>query len=225
MRRHRGFPHWIRVAAGLEADEAVVVNVEGGDALPGREGFAGAIITGSAAMVTERRDWSERSAAWLRDAAEAGMPLFGICYGHQLLAHALGGEVGNNPSGREMGTIGLELHPHADADPLFRGLPAQFAAQATHLQTVLRTPQGATVLARSTQDDCHAFRWGDSAWGVQFHPEFSATHMRGYVHARRDALRDEGRCANTLARSVSATPYARRVLRRFVRHARNLHGH
>ncbi|HEY5849282.1 MAG TPA: glutamine amidotransferase, partial [Lysobacter sp.] len=81
MRRHRGFPHWIRVAAGLEADEAVVVNVEGGQALPGREGFAGTIITGSAAMVTERRDWSERSAQWLRDAAQAGMPLFGICYG------------------------------------------------------------------------------------------------------------------------------------------------
>ena len=136
-------------------------------------------------MVTERRDWSERSAAWLRDAAQAGMPLFGICYGHQLLAHALGGEVGDNPAGREMGTIGLELHPHAEHDPLFAGLPAQFAAQATHLQTVLRAPEGATVLARSSQDDCHAFRWGDRAWGVQFHPEFSATHMRGYVQARQ----------------------------------------
>ncbi|RDY65487.1 glutamine amidotransferase [Lysobacter soli] len=225
MRRHRGFPHWIRVAAGLDADEAVVVNVEAGEALPAREGFAGTIITGSAAMVTERRDWSERSAHWLRDAAQEGMPLFGICYGHQLLAHALGGEVGVNPTGREMGTIDLQLHPHADEDPLFKGLPAQFAAQATHLQTVLRAPLGATVLAKSSQDDCHAFRWGERAWGVQFHPEFSATHMRGYVHARRDALHGEGRCAKSLARAVSATPHARRVLRRFVRHARGLHGH
>ncbi|MGO4221426.1 glutamine amidotransferase [Lysobacter sp. TAF61] len=225
MRRHRGFPHWIRVAAGLEADEAVVVNVEDGQALPGREGFAGTIITGSAAMVTERRDWSERSAVWLREAAQAGMPLFGICYGHQLLAHALGGEVGDNPAGREMGTIGLQLHPHAEHDPLFAGLPPQFAAQATHLQTVLRAPEGATVLARSSQDDCHAFRWGERTWGVQFHPEFSATHMRGYVQARQDALHREGRCAKALARDISATPHARRVLRRFVRHARNLHEH
>ena len=53
-------------------------------------------------------------------------------------------------------------------------------------------PQGATVLARSAQDDCHAFRWGERAWGVQFHPEFSATHMRGYVHARHDALHARG---------------------------------
>jgi len=68
MRRHRGFPHWIRVAAGLEPDAAVVVDVEHGQPLPQREGFAGAIVTGSAAMVTDRHDWSERSADWLRDA-------------------------------------------------------------------------------------------------------------------------------------------------------------
>lgn len=223
MRRHRGFPHWIRVAAGLARDEAVVIDVERGGALPSREGFAGAIVTGSGAMVTDRAEWSERSADWLREAAHAGLPLFGICYGHQLLAHALGGEVGNHPQGREMGTIGLELHPGAEADPLFGGLPARFPAQATHLQTVLRPPEGATVLARSRHDACHAFRWGDRAWGVQFHPEFSAGHMRGYVRARQDALRSEGHCPKTIAEAVSAAPHARRVLRRFVGHARALH--
>jgi len=222
MRRHRGFPHWIRVAAGLERDAAVVVNVEAGEPLPSREGFAGAIVTGSAAMVTDRAEWSERSAEWLREAAQVGMPLLGICYGHQLLAHALGGEVGDHPLGREMGTIDLELNPQAEHDPLFAGLPPRFAAQATHLQTVLRLPEGATVLARSVHDACHAFRWGDRAWGLQFHPEFSATHMRGYVRARRDALAHEGHCPKRLAREVGATPHARRVLRRFVRHARGL---
>lgn len=223
MRRHRGFPHWIRVAAGLARDEAVVVNVEAGQALPSRDGFAGVIVTGSGAMVTDRADWSERSAHWLRDAAHAKMALFGICYGHQLLAHALGGEVGNHPAGREMGTVGVELHEPAADDPLFTGLPATFAAQATHLQTVLRVPDGATVLARSVHDACHAFRWGDRAWGVQFHPEFSATHMRGYVQARKAALQSEGHCAKRIAKGVSATPHARRVLRRFVHHARGLH--
>lgn len=224
MRRHRGFPHWIRVAAGLERDEAVTVNVEAGEALPTREGFAGTIVTGSGAMVTDRAEWSERSAAWLRDAAHAGMPLLGICYGHQLLAHALGGEVGDHPQGREMGTIALELHAQASEDPLFGGLPARFEAQATHLQTVLRAPDGATVLARSVHDACHAFRWGDRAWGVQFHPEFSATHMRGYVQARKVALQREGHCPKTIADNIAATPHARRVLRRFVHHARGLHG-
>ncbi len=222
MRRHLGFPHWIRVAAGLERDEAVVVNVEAGEPLPSREGFAGAIVTGSGAMVTDRHPWSERSAEWLREAAHDGLPLLGICYGHQLIAHALGGEVDYHPAGREMGTVQLELHPQAAGDPLFAGLPGQFAAQATHLQSVLRAPEGATVLAKSDHDACHAFRWGSSTWGVQFHPEFSATHMRGYVRAREEALAREGRCHRQIARGVSATPHARRVLRRFVKHARGL---
>ncbi|MGN6512821.1 MAG: glutamine amidotransferase [Lysobacteraceae bacterium] len=230
LRRHGGFPHWIRVAAGLRAGDTVVVNVEAGEPLPPHRGvdgmgFAGVLITGSAAMVTERRDWSERSAAWLREAAHAGMPLFGICYGHQLLAHALGGEVGDHPAGREMGTVQLALHEAAGSDPLFAGLPRAFPAQATHLQSVLRPPEGATVLACSPHDACHAFRWGEHAWGVQFHPEFSTVHMRGYVQARREALAGEGRCARRLARGVSAAPHARRVLRRFVRHAQALQPH
>lgn len=225
MRRHGRFPHWIRVAAGLRADQATVVNVEAGDPLPGHAGYAGVLITGSGAMVTDRHDWSERTADWLRDGLDAGLPVFGICYGHQLIAHALGGEVGDNPSGREMGTVPVDLHPEAAQDILFATLPARFSAQVTHLQTVLRPPADAAVLARSEQDACQAFRWRDHAWGVQFHPEFSATHMRGYVHARRDALQREGQCHRRMAKDVKPTPQARGVLRRFVRHAASMRGH
>ena len=147
LRRYGRFPHWIRVAAGLEEHETVVVDVEHGGALPDPHGFAGVLVTGSAAFVTDHADWSERSAARLRQTVHAGLPVFGICYGHQLLAHALGGEVDYNPAGRESGTIVLDLEPPAAEDPLFAGLPARFPAHATHLQTVLRAPAGATVLA------------------------------------------------------------------------------
>lgn len=99
MKRYGRFPHWIRVAAGLAKRETVVIDVANGDRLPNRRGFAGTLISGSAAFVTDRADWSERSAEWLRDAAHAGMPLLGICYGHQLIAHALGGQVDYNPAG------------------------------------------------------------------------------------------------------------------------------
>ena len=225
MRRHGDFAHWIRVAAGLSRDDAVVVDVESGEALPGREGFAGVIISGSGAMVTDRLHWSEATAAWLRDAAHAGLPLFGICYGHQLLAHALGGEVGDNPRGREMGTVEVELLPAVTDDALFEAMPPHFPAQLTHLQSVLRAPEGAHVLARSADDPCQAFRWGESAWGVQFHPEFSGTHMRGYIQARKVALQREGLDPKAMLAAVGAAPGARRVLRRFVHwsreHARN----
>ena len=220
MRRHGSFAHWIRVAAGLDRDAAVLLDVERGDPLPSREGFAGVIVTGSAAMVTDRHPWSEQAAAWLRDAAHAGLPLFGICYGHQLIAHALGGEVGPNEEGREMGTVRIHLHPAAQGDPLFAGLPDVFAAQATHLQSVLRPPPGAVVLAHNDHDACHAFRWGEAAWGVQFHPEFSASHMRGYIRARHDALARENRCGKQLAGEVHAAPEPRKILRRFIAHAR-----
>ncbi|TDK19569.1 glutamine amidotransferase [Luteimonas aestuarii] len=215
MRRHGGFPHWIRVAAGLRRDDAHVVDVEAGQTLPDADGFAGIIVTGSGAMVSHRLDWSERCAAWLRDAAHAGVPLFGICYGHQLIAHALGGEVGDHPAGREMGTVMVETSPQAGDDPLFAGLPRTFAAQATHLQSVLRLPDEAVLLAGNGHDRHHAFRWRESAWGVQFHPEFGTTHMRGYIRARADALAREGTCPRTLAAAVGAAPWARRVLRRF----------
>jgi len=220
MQRHGGFPHWIRSAAGLARGDAATLDVEAGAALPAHAGWAGVIVTGSGAMVTERRDWSEATAAWLRGAAHAGVPLFGICYGHQLLAHALGGEVGDNPNGREMGTVAIDLLPAAAADPLFAGLPVRFLAQSTHLQSVLRPPGGAIVLARSALDPCNAFRWGEAAWGVQFHPEFGTVHMRGYLQARAEALAKEGRDPARMIAGVAAAPHARQVLRRFVRHAR-----
>ncbi|MDQ3039676.1 MAG: glutamine amidotransferase [Pseudomonadota bacterium] len=221
MRRHGSFAHWIRVAAGLRDDDAVVINVvapdgSSGEPLPAREGFAGVIVTGSGAMVTELLPWSEASAAWLHDAAHAGLPLLGICYGHQLIAHALGGQVGYNPLGREMGTVDITLQPDAGDDPLFAGLPSRFTVQSTHLQTVLALPEGARLVATSKQDAACAFRWGQSTWGVQFHPEFSTTHMRGYIWARRDALAVEGLDAEGMARAVRGTPLARQLLRRFV---------
>ena len=216
LRRHGGFGHWIRVAAGLHGRQVRSCHVANGEPLPDAHEHAGVMVTGSGAMVTDRADWSERSAEWLRDAAHAGLPLFGICYGHQLLAHALGGRVDYNPRGREMGTVPVSTLADASVDPLFAGLGQAFAAHTTHLQTVLAPPPQASVLARSERDDCQAFRWGEAAWGVQFHPEFNTGMMRGYIQARSDALTTEGTCHRGLLREVRPAPTARRVLKRFI---------
>lgn len=124
-------------------------------------------------MVSERLPWSEAAAAWLRDAVALGLPILGVCYGHQLLAHALGGRVDYHASGREIGTVAIERLPAAADDALLAAAPARFVAHASHQQSVLELPAGAVVLARSAHDPHHAVRYAPRAWGLQFHPEFS----------------------------------------------------
>lgn len=213
--RHGDFPHWFRLCAALSPARLRVVDVAAGEALPSPRETAGALITGSAAMVTERLAWSERTAGWIRDAMDAQLPLFGVCYGHQLMAHALGGRVDYLPGGREIGTQPIELTPVAAGDPLTARLPASFRAHTTHEQSVLEPPRGATVLARSARDPHHLLRYGPHAVSVQFHPEFNADVMRAYIHRKRDAIRREGGDPQQVYREVAATPIARRIMRGF----------
>ena len=85
-----------------------------GEALPDPRSVRAVVVTGSAAMVTSREPWSERTAAWLCETVEVKTPVLGICYGHQLLAHALGGRVEDNPQGRHIGTVDVTLTDAAE---------------------------------------------------------------------------------------------------------------
>jgi len=211
------FDHWFRLALRLAPHQVRVVDVAAGDALPGAGTVAGAVISGSAAMVTERLGWSEHLAGWIRDAMDAGLPLFGVCYGHQLMAHALGGRVGDLAHGREMGTRDIEVLEAGRHDPLLSGLPACFAAHTTHRQGVLEIPPGAAVLARSARDPHQILRYAPTAVSVQLHPEFSVAAMRAYIRLRAPMLHGEGLDVAGMLDEVRAAPQARRLLRRFVR--------
>ncbi|AXS84768.1 glutamine amidotransferase [Marinobacter sp. Arc7-DN-1] len=197
--------------------DITVTNVEAGE-LPGSpEDWDGIVVTGSPAMVSDRADWSENTGAWLARAVAGEIPVLGVCYGHQLLAHALGGEVGYHPKGRETGTHQVELLPEADSDTLFRGLPAIFPAQLTHRQSVLRLPAGAVLLGRNGFEPNQAFRIGPCAWGVQFHPEFTDTVMSAYLEVQAPDLTREGLDAQALIAGVSPAPDASSLLPRFSR--------
>jgi len=141
--------------------------------------------------------------------------VLGICYGHQLLAHALGGRVGVNPRGREIGTVLVEALPAARSDALMGELPARFAMQATHVESVLELPAGSTLLAASSGDPHQAFCAIPRVWGVQFHPEFDADVIHGYLGARREVLRAEGRDPEALLAGVRESDHGPRLLRRF----------
>tara|TARA_R110002074_G_scaffold165112_1_gene325137 strand:- start:4143 stop:4877 length:735 start_codon:yes stop_codon:yes gene_type:complete len=195
--------------------DITVLNTVAGE-LPGEPtDWDGVVVTGSPAMVSDREPWSEDAAAWLARVVDKAVPLLGVCYGHQLLAHALGGEVGYHPGGRESGTHRVELLNSATDDPLFRGMPDSFNAQLTHKQTVLRLPQGAILLGRNEFEPHQAFRVGECAWGVQFHPEFSDAIMRAYLGVQAPDLELEGFDPQAMINSVTGAPEASGLLERF----------
>lgn len=209
------FEDWVIAGLGLPPQEVAVIDVPAGEALPSGNGYGGIVVTGSHAMVTERREWSERTAGWLRHSVRAGVPVLGICYGHQLLAHALGGEIGDNPKGREFGTVDVELEECARRDELLGGLPRRVRVQVGHTQSVLRLPPGAVQLASNPWDQNQAVRFGQAAWGVQFHPEFNAEIVREYLSHFEGALQAEGQDTDSLRAEVAETPHGAAILRRF----------
>ncbi|MGN8078434.1 glutamine amidotransferase [Variovorax sp. 22077] len=211
------FEHWIADGLGEHALPLLVIDPRRGDALPDPAGVAGAVVTGSHAMVSHREPWSEATAAWLAQLVARDTPVLGICYGHQLLAHALGGEAGDHPQGAEVGTVTVTLGEAAATDALLQGLPAQFPAHAVHWQSALRLPEGAVPLARNDHEPVHAFRVGRHAWGVQFHPEFSADAMRGYIGVLAGELAAKGADAAALRDGVVDTDAAASLLGRFAR--------
>jgi GMP synthase (glutamine-hydrolysing) len=123
--------------------------------------------------------WLEPELALLRSCVEAGVPVFGICFGAQMLAAALGGRVytGVTP---EVGFNELRLAPAAETDLLFAGLPPIVPMFHWHGDT-FELPAGAELLASSNAYENQAFRAGRSAYGMQFHAESTLELVRGRV--------------------------------------------
>ena len=215
-------PQWFEAAIGKGggtgegAAKITVVRVFEGEPLPAPGAHSAAIITGSWAMVTDLLPWSEATAQWIRDAMAQGVALFGVCYGHQLMAHALGGAVDYHPQGREIGCLDIELLPGADADPLLAGAAPHFKAQLTHMQTVTQLPPGATVLARSAHDAHQIVRYSPRAVSTQFHPEITPHIASTYIRLREGSLQEEGLDPQAMLAALEGTPTAQRMLQRFV---------
>jgi GMP synthase (glutamine-hydrolysing) len=133
--------------------------------------------------------------AWLRDEEslirrllELETPLLGVCLGAQLLAKAVGAHVG--PASRaEIGWFPLELTDEAAEDPLFANLPRTFDAFQWHYYA-FDLPEGAVELARNNVCS-QAFRLGERAWAVQFHPEVTLAQIEGWIDDPDDPCPDE----------------------------------
>jgi GMP synthase (glutamine-hydrolysing) len=211
----------------LDADLAEFVVSEGQLPTEGYDAFDGVVVSGSAASAYWDDDWIGRTREWVRGAHEAGLPILGVCFGHQLLASALGGRVAAMGDGDRAAPGGYELGyrevERVGETPLFEGLDRRFTVFTTHGDAVADLPPDAEVLARNDYG-LHAFRVGH-AFGVQFHPEYDPETAESVARSKAEFLGDErvervveGITDENYARACEAkrlfqnfTDYARRV--------------
>ncbi|BBD96772.1 GMP synthase [Sphingobium amiense] len=204
-------------ATGHDAAMTEVVEVYTGAPIPlPPSSYAGVIVTGAGAMVTDREPWMEQTASWLREAVAQEVPTLGVCFGHQLLSHALGGEVGVNPRGMEAGTVDVAFNDDAADDRLFADLPEHAGFGAHHYQTVLKRPDGAQVLASNDVDAHQALRFGPVAWGVQFHPEFDRSFTQALVDVAAEGIVKAGVDVDAIRAGIEDMPHGPELLRRFI---------
>ncbi len=212
------FDSWTIAAIGESTIPVKVIDLDNGEGLPEFDTCAGIIITGSHSMVTDCLPWSLNLEKWLPLVIAKDIPLLGICYGHQLLARVIGGNVGFHSGGKEIGTVYVNINAkEAETDPLFKNMPNTFPAHVTHAQTILYLPANAHLLAFNEHEPYHAFRFGKHTWGVQFHPEYNGEIMEIYIKEQAEELMEAGISIKNLLNSVSETPASNNILKNFIK--------
>lgn len=158
---------------------------------------------------------------WVEDvvqnAVAAGKPMFGICWGHHMLARALGGRVVSDPASEEVGTFRVQLTESGVGDPLFDGLPVSFAANLVHHDSVAVAPEGFVELARSPICRYQAMRLaGRPVYGTQFHGEMTADQLRRRLAMYSGYYLETEEQAEAVVEGLLPTHEAHGLLRRFL---------
>lgn len=172
--------------------------------------FAGLLITGSPASLTQPEPWMENAIETIRHAAEIGKPTLGICFGHQLIGAAFGAPTTPCPGDGEHGSLRVTLTARGAQDPLFANMPTSFDTHLVHHDHV--APEAVaygnrlTVLASSERCAVQALAAGDHIRSVQFHPEFSQDIMQSYLDMRSTSQR------------ALPCQYAARIFKNWIQH-------
>jgi GMP synthase (glutamine-hydrolysing) len=167
----------------------------------GLEGYDGVAITGSGLHVYDGGEAVTRQIELVRSVLDAGTPVFGSCWGLQVLTVAAGGSVRKNPKGREIGFgRGIRLTDAGRKHPMYIGKHDVFNAPTVHLDEVETLAPGTTVLATNQVSDVQSAEIkhnGYCAWGVQYHPEYPLREIAAIVRRVGDRLIGEGFFLNT----------------------------
>ncbi len=213
--RHGDYPAMFRALLGA-ADpglEFATVSVVGGEMPAGPHQADAWLVTGSRHGVYDGLPWIGPLKAFLRACVAAHVPVVGICFGHQILAEALGGKVVK--SGRGWG-LGVQEYELVARPAWLSGLPEHFSANALHQDQVVALPPGATVLATSPHCEYAAIAYGDpeapDALTLQPHPDFGPAFMDELLALRAGTafpLEDAAEARASLVRPVANADWAR----------------
>lgn len=180
--RHGDYPAMFRAILG-DGIEATTFDVQAGE-WPDPEAFDAAVITGSAAGVYETDPWIGELLDWIRT-AKGRVKLVGVCFGHQAMAQALGGQVEKSDKGWG---VGLHAYDVLSSEPWMTPTSTTISIPVSHQDQVVVTPPGARVVAASAFTPYGALAWDADAISFQCHPEFAPDYAAELTAARRGRI-------------------------------------
>lgn len=142
------------------------------------DGFDGLLIGGSPASVNDANHWIDRLSQLIRRAFSAGLPMMGVCFGHQAVAQALGGKVGANPGPFILGTTETTFTARA---PWMPEDARKITLASAHGEQVTALPPEAEVLGESPFCPIAAYRIGTQVFATQHHPEMTPDFLAALV--------------------------------------------
>lgn len=157
---------------------------------PDVDACAGWLVSGSPDSTYEPLPWIAPVEQFLRDAVDARAPLVAVCFGHQLLAQAMGGRVARAPVGWGVGVHAYELAPTGAGWMEPAPPDGRVCLIASHQDQVVELPEGARVVAWTEHCKVAAYTLGPAALAIQPHPEFTADMSRMLIERRRRRIGD-----------------------------------
>jgi GMP synthase-like glutamine amidotransferase len=143
------------------------------------------VCTGSRHSVYDKLDWIEALKAFVRDVNDNGKVFVGICFGHQVLAEALGGEVGKADQGWGIGVLGMDI---VQPEPWMQPPQSHCLLQYMHGDQVVHLPPESTLLAVAPHCPVAMFKVRETMLGIEGHPEFPAAYEEALLRSRRDSI-------------------------------------
>lgn len=179
--------------AGRDLDaEYSVIYVREGQSLPNVNAFDGYILSGSELGVYDEADWMQPLRDWLLAAKEAGKPLFGVCFGHQIMADVFGGKA-EKTGEAEIGVRAFKIEGQ------------NVTGHVWHQDQVTKVPPGAKVIGRADYCPVAALAYDFPAMSVQFHPEYAPDYVSTFLERSKGQVLTEEDTERAIAQFDAST--------------------